>query len=216
MKLVKAAAVVAVVAGVGAAVAWRAGLIGPRRPGAFEESEAMFDDFFSQAEAEPESDADFLAFADAELEDEVEPRGVEDPLEMPDEVADALSDPEVPDADAATDLDAGISDAGIPDALSDPTVPAPEGPDAVVSDAVASEPVEDVEPVVVSGEGSHEALADGSQPEGFPIKGNVESMLYHEPGSGHYASTKAEVWFATAADAEAAGFRAPRSHKSAE
>ena len=40
--------------------------------------------------------------------------------------------------------------------------------------------------------GSHEALADGSQPEGFPIKGNEDSMLYHEPGTQHYDQTEAE------------------------
>jgi large subunit ribosomal protein L17 len=61
------------------------------------------------------------------------------------------------------------------------------------------------------GAGSHAALEDGSQPEGFPVKGNANSMLYHEPGTSHYDQTKAEVWFATAEDAEKAGFSAPSS-----
>ncbi len=61
------------------------------------------------------------------------------------------------------------------------------------------------------GEGSAAPLADGSQPDGYPIKGNEDSMLYHEPGGRWYDQTVAEVWFATPEAAEAAGFRAPGS-----
>jgi large subunit ribosomal protein L17 len=61
------------------------------------------------------------------------------------------------------------------------------------------------------GEGSHAALDDGSQPEGFSIKGDEESKFYYAPGSEAYDSTDAEVWFATADDAEAAGFSAAPS-----
>jgi large subunit ribosomal protein L4 len=57
------------------------------------------------------------------------------------------------------------------------------------------------------GKGSHAALEDGSQPDGFDIKGNADSMLYHVPGSSFYDRTVAEVWFASAADAEKAGFQ---------
>jgi large subunit ribosomal protein L4 len=60
---------------------------------------------------------------------------------------------------------------------------------------------------------SHAPLADGSQPEGFPVKGNSDSMLYHVPGSSFYARTEAEVWFASAEAAEAAGFAAPPSQR---
>lgn len=38
------------------------------------------------------------------------------------------------------------------------------------------------------------------------IKGNEDSMKYHVPGSRWYDATIAEVWFATAEDAVAAGF----------
>jgi large subunit ribosomal protein L22 len=61
------------------------------------------------------------------------------------------------------------------------------------------------------GAGSAVPLADGSGPEGYEIKGNAQSMLYHEPGSRYYAATKAEVYFATADDAERAGFSKPGS-----
>jgi large subunit ribosomal protein L17 len=59
------------------------------------------------------------------------------------------------------------------------------------------------------GAGSHAALEDGSQPDGFPIKGDEESMVYHVPESADYDQTVAGVWFATAEDAEAAGFTLP-------
>ena len=61
------------------------------------------------------------------------------------------------------------------------------------------------------GDGSHASLDDGSQPDGFPIKGNAQSMLFHDSDSRYYTATKAEVWFATAEAAEAAGFSRPGS-----
>jgi large subunit ribosomal protein L22 len=65
------------------------------------------------------------------------------------------------------------------------------------------------------GEGSH-ALIDGDpdkMPDGFEIKGNASSKLYHVPGSTFYKRTKAEVWFTDAAAAEAAGFELPKSQR---
>jgi large subunit ribosomal protein L22 len=66
------------------------------------------------------------------------------------------------------------------------------------------------------GEGSAVALEDGSAPEGFTIKGNADSMLYHVPGSSHYKQTVAEVWFATEEAAEAAGFQKPPSQRDSD
>lgn len=63
------------------------------------------------------------------------------------------------------------------------------------------------------GAGSHVALEDGAQPDGFPIKGNEDSKLYHVPGSAFYERTVAEVWFATPQAAEAAGFALPPSQR---
>jgi large subunit ribosomal protein L17 len=63
------------------------------------------------------------------------------------------------------------------------------------------------------GEGSHAPLTDGGQPEGFPVKGNDGSKLYHLPGTSHYDRTVAEVWFASADAAEAAGFALPPSQR---
>jgi large subunit ribosomal protein L17 len=66
------------------------------------------------------------------------------------------------------------------------------------------------------GEGSHAPLEDDSQPEGFPIKGNADSMLYHVPDSPFYDQTVPEVWFATTDAAEAAGFALPPSQRDDE
>jgi large subunit ribosomal protein L17 len=90
---------------------------------------------------------------------------------------------------------------------------------AAVADeaAAAAEPVEVEESAADDehpyGAGSHAALEDGSEPEGFAIKGNDGSKLYHVPDSSHYKQTVAEVWFATAEDAEAAGFQLPPSQR---
>lgn len=61
--------------------------------------------------------------------------------------------------------------------------------------------------------GSVEATDDGEMPDGFEIKGNASSMLYHEPGSRYYEATKAEVWFDSVESAEAAGFSKPGADK---
>jgi hypothetical protein len=63
------------------------------------------------------------------------------------------------------------------------------------------------------GPGSHAVLPDGDQPDGFPIKGNAGSMLYHVPGSSFYTRTVVEVWFASPKAAETAGFQLPPSQR---
>ncbi len=89
--------------------------------------------------------------------------------------------------------------------------PEPKPEKTPAADAESPEP----EPAAPYGEGSAAALDDGSMPDGFPIKGNANSMKYHEPGTRYYDKTTAEVWFATAADAEKAGFTAPGGAKRA-
>ncbi|WP_405060671.1 hypothetical protein OG474_03285 [Kribbella sp. NBC_01505] len=56
------------------------------------------------------------------------------------------------------------------------------------------------------GPGSADAVPHQGPPDGFTIKGNAQSMLFHTPDSPYYGRTKAEVWFRTEADAERAGF----------
>jgi large subunit ribosomal protein L17 len=94
---------------------------------------------------------------------------------------------------------------------------------AAVAEEAAAAKAEDVEVEESSsdddhpyGAGSHVALEDDAEPAGFPIKGNDGSKLYHVPGSSHYKQTVAEVWFATAEDAEAAGFQLPPSQRESD
>lgn len=56
-------------------------------------------------------------------------------------------------------------------------------------------------------EGAVASEEDGSAPEGYDVKGNANSGLYHVPGSQWYDATDAEFWFASAEDAEKAGFK---------
>ena len=64
------------------------------------------------------------------------------------------------------------------------------------------------------GPGSAKPAADGSGPEGWTVKGNEDSKLYHAPESPAYAVTVAEVWFRDVDTAEKAGFARWDSGKS--
>lgn len=64
-----------------------------------------------------------------------------------------------------------------------------------------------------SGEGEEWLPGDGTRnvPEGFPIKGNADSGLYHPPASHSYTNTIAEIYFANVEAAEAHGYTLPKS-----
>lgn len=119
-------------------------------------------------------------------------------------VADAtpVADEDAADRESASDqvveaaVEAPAEGAAVPDAATD----------VVVEESAATEDAP-------YGEGSRAALDDASVPEGFPIKGNEDSKLYHVPDSAFYDRTVAEVWFATPAAAEAAGFELPKSQQ---
>jgi len=68
---------------------------------------------------------------------------------------------------------------------------------------------EDVTDGNVSGKyaGSHAPMENVDEaPDGFPVKGNENSMKFHEPDGQWYGQTVAEVWFDSVESAEAAGF----------
>jgi large subunit ribosomal protein L17 len=106
-------------------------------------------------------------------------------------------------------------------AASQQAASAPEAEEAPVVDA-APAVVDEVEESASTdeapyGEGSHAPLDDPDEaPEGFEIKGNADSMLYPLPGPPSYTRRVAEVWFATAEAAEAAGFSLPPSQQEDE
>jgi cytoskeletal protein RodZ len=66
-------------------------------------------------------------------------------------------------------------------------------------------PVPTITGGLVEGDGTHDC------PDGYPIKGNASSRIYHLPGESSYDVTVPEVCFATEQDAAAAGYR-PRKH----
>jgi large subunit ribosomal protein L22 len=76
------------------------------------------------------------------------------------------------------------------------------------TDEVVEEATSDAASVAVW-DGSVEATDDGEAPEGYDVKGNAQSMLFHTPDSRYYKATKAEVWFDTEESAVAAGFSKP-------
>ncbi len=71
------------------------------------------------------------------------------------------------------------------------------------ADASAEDGVTKTQPY---GPGSKAPLKSGNAPKGFDIKGNEDSMKYHQPDGQWYDATEAEVWFDSAESAEAAGF----------
>jgi large subunit ribosomal protein L17 len=110
------------------------------------------------------------------------------------------------EADRARRVAASQQQKSAAPAPAEEAAPAAEAPEAVEE----STSTEDAP----YGEGSHAPLDDPNEaPEGFPIKGNEDSKLYHVPGSAHYDRTVAEVWFATPEAAEAAGFELPASQR---
>lgn len=98
-----------------------------------------------------------------------------------------------------TGADHGIP-AGRPDAGAGTRVPAAESSGHLAAD----------EPY---GAGSAAAAADGSGPADYGVKGDAGSMVYYEEGHPDFDQTRADVWFESAAHAEAAGFRAPRRRR---
>lgn len=55
--------------------------------------------------------------------------------------------------------------------------------------------------------GAVAADPDGSAPDPeYTIKASTGSLLFHSPASPYFRRTKAEIWFRSAADAQAAGF----------
>jgi len=60
------------------------------------------------------------------------------------------------------------------------------------------------------GDGHRAAPLGWDCPDGYPIKGNAQSMIYHLPGGRFYGRTRPEDCFATENDAVMAGYRRSR------
>lgn len=109
----------------------------------------------------------------------------------------AVQEPDEPDEDE-------VDDQPVEDEIQPEPAPTwDERDDDVPSDAAAAgfEP-----PPSPYGPGTALPAEDGSGPDGWDIKGNAGSMLFHTPDSPSYAESRAEVWFESEPAARAAGF----------
>lgn len=79
----------------------------------------------------------------------------------------------------------------------------PPQPLATVNDHQSAKPANPAEPT----DASWVAAVDGSCPDGYPIKANDNSGIFHVPGGRFYERTVPERCYANAADAEADGYR---------
>ena len=111
------------------------------------------------------------------------------------------------DLTGAADADASV---GLPGGPGGASASASASVDGSIQGFASTVTAADLHPY---GEGSHAPLANPrQQPAGYPIKGNVDSMLYHRTDSRNYGATVAEVWFDTPERAEAAGFSLANTH----
>jgi large subunit ribosomal protein L17 len=68
-----------------------------------------------------------------------------------------------------------------------------------------AEPAVAEEPDSLPGNGTHDA------PDGYPVKGNQRSGIYHVPGGFAYDRTIASIFFRSPEAAERAGYRAAKA-----
>jgi len=116
---------------------------------------------------------------------------------------------------AAPELTVDTSDALTSDAA---TLDAPDT--ETVGSADVERMLDEADTTIVlpaDGEGTDWIAANGAAeaPEGFPIKGNASSRIYHPEASPSYDNTDAEIYFATPEAAERFGYRPPKSMEDA-
>ena len=157
-------------------------------------TKAAFDQFVSGAPAAAvsTSQVDDAAAADTQTDAEAEELTLAE--HATDEAATAPA--------ALADTEAATTKAAKPKAT--------KAEESEVAEAEESEVAEAVE----LPKGAAASLEDGSAPEGYTIKGNADSGLYHEPDGQWYDATVAEFWFKTAKAAEKAGFTKAGTKKS--
>jgi len=163
----------------------------------------------TQHEAPPAADAGPVTEVDREETRAADPV----PLPMPEPVENEPAQPNPTTAVQAKAVAAPVFSRRMD---AEPTNAEPTLFDEPVADEVPAET--DAVPPGRYGVGSAEAVPHQGPPDGFTIKGNVQSKLFHTPDSPYYGRTRAEVWFRTEADAERAGFtkyvRKPRKSAS--
>ena len=119
-------------------------------------------------------------------------------------------------ADTVEEADADEADADTVDEADADTVEEADAEESAADEAESDSGEGDAGYAPGEWAGSVLPDADGNGPDTHPIKGNADSMLYHTPDSRYYQVTKAEVWFDTEDNAEAAGFAKPGSSQSTD
>ncbi len=127
--------------------------------------------------------------------------------EYTDPHAPTLPGAETAAADALT-MDDAAKDALVTPLTGDEAMAEPAAP--TTGYEPAAEPLGHLAADQPYGAGSASPGPDGSGPADFDVKGDAGAMVYYEEGHPDYEQTTADVWFESAAHAEAAGFRAPR------
>ena len=72
----------------------------------------------------------------------------------------------------------------------------------------AAEPIPEAAPAPAAGDAGPVSGADSVCPDSHPVKANDNSGIYHMPGQQHYGKTNARNCYASAAAAQADGYRA--------
>jgi hypothetical protein len=124
--------------------------------------------------------------------------------------------PTLPGAESAAAEAADAAAEGVQEDRAETTdaVPAPVESTTLAQDSAGASPLGGhLAAEQPYGEGSAAAGADGSGPDGYTVKGNADTMTYHDEDSPSYDEVKAEIWFISSAHAEAAGFRPPRRNR---
>lgn len=135
--------------------------------------------------------------------DSTAPLGSATGTEAPDDGDWAAQVPDATPYDGPVDLTADISEDPEVNIPTSDSGPASSGVGPVASAAAGAGAHEEH---AAYGTGSAMPAADGSGPDGWGVKGNEGSMVYHSEDSPYYARTRAEVWFADEETAQAAGF----------
>jgi hypothetical protein len=146
-------------------------------------------------------------------------RNRQEPKRKPEPVAEAKSEP-VTEAESAAEpvADAAPEPVVAKEAIEPVSAEAAAEPveaeseAAPVAEAASAKPASTRELGPAESEGTEWVAGTGENavPEGFPIKGNASSRIYHPAESPSYERTIAEVYFASPEAAEAAGYRLPK------
>ncbi|HYH12471.1 MAG TPA: trigger factor [Thermomicrobiales bacterium] len=158
---------------------------------------------------EPNEDGATAAIAAAEAAEGTEATSSDDDSST---VSGSSAQAEVAAAEGETDM---ATDSVVTSETADPDDARTDG--VVTADTGGVEEAAEEFPALEGDSGDGWVKGDGetSIPEGYPVKGNAGSRIYHTPDSRFYDNTVAEYYFASPEVAESYGFRAPKGAKKA-